>query len=192
MPPDDYEETLVNEIDEIFDQHLEAMRRAGVAESKREGYRIESTEALRLFREATGYLLRLRKLRDSIETDLYQSEYYDAGRIIGYVKDYNKILSALRENPSFENCVRNFEEIEYSKPKQAGSKLQITIDGVPQHIATTHEKANPVLGEIDTLEHVPMDGTTKVETWVYPRIIRLTEDLESSVIGRCASGKRPD
>lgn len=38
---------------------------------------------------------------------------------------------------------------------------------------------------------VSMTGATKVETVILPRLIRLTQEVEDSLIGRYASGKRP-
>jgi hypothetical protein len=87
MGSDNYEETIAEELNEIFEEHLYAMRRAGVAERKREGYKVESVEALRLFREATGYLTRLRELRNDVEDELQHARLYHAERVIGHLED---------------------------------------------------------------------------------------------------------
>lgn len=187
MGSDEYEEKIAEELREIFDEHLDAMRRAGVAERKREGYKIESTEALRLFREATGYLTRLRELREDVNAELAYSEYYHAERVIGHLEDYNRILGDVERNPSFENAVSNFESISYDTFRGGGRGYKVTIEGRTGRIEATHTKRHQ-----GTQNNVPMDGSTTVETFVYPRLTRLTKDVEHSVIGRCASGKRPD
>ena len=186
MGSDEYEEKIAEELREIFDEHLDAMRRAGVAERKREGYKIESTEALRLFREATGYLTRLRELREDINTELAYSEYYHAERVIGHLEDYNRILEDLRRNPSFDNAVSSFEQISYDT-FDGNREYKVSIEGRIGRVTSTHKKRHH-----GVQHNVPMDGTTTVETFVYPRLTRLTKDVEHSVIGRCASGKRPD
>lgn len=85
----DQEKRIVDKIEKIHQLELEALRRAGVAEEKKEGLKIESTEALRLFREATGYLLRLRDLRAEIKNQLRNEEVYHINRILGHLEDYN-------------------------------------------------------------------------------------------------------
>lgn len=192
MGSDEYEEKIAEELREIYDEHLDAMRRAGVAERKREGYKIESTEALRLFREATGYLTRLRELREDVKGELAHAEYYHAERVIGHLEDYNRILADLERNPSFENAVSNFDSVTYDyKDRRKRSGYSVTIEGRSGFIQSTYRKQ--VMGKSAVPQkNVPMDGTTTVETFVYPRLTRLTKDVEHSVIGRCASGKRPD
>jgi len=185
MGSDEYEEKIAEELREIYDEHLDAMRRAGVAERKREGYKIESTEALRLFREATGYLTRLRELRDDVNAELAYSEYYHAERVIGHLEDYNRILNDLEKNPSFENAVSSFQPLSYSPTARGG--YEVNIEGRTGIVSDKYKKRHQGAQDI-----VPMDGTTTVETLVYPRLTRLTKDLEHSIIGRCASGKRPD
>lgn len=187
MDSDEYEEKIAEELREIFDEHLDAMRRAGVAERKREGYKIESTEALRLFREATGYLTRLRELREDINSELAYSEYYHAERVIGHLEDYNRILKDIKRNPSFENAVENFDPISYDTFSMSERGYTVTIEGRTGRVSATYKKRHQ-----SPQNNVPMDGTTTVETFVYPRISRLTKDIEHSIIGRCASGKRPD
>ena len=188
MTADEYEEKIAEELREIFDQHLDAMRRAGVAERKREGYKIESTEALRLFSEATGYLTRLRELRNDIENELAYEEYYHAERVLGHIEDYNRILQDLGRNPTFENAVSNFEDISFEEVGRGPHEYSVDIEGRAGRVKIAHK--NKWEGGSQT--NVPMDGTTTVETFVYPRLKRLTKDVEQSVIGRCASGKRPD
>jgi len=191
MGSEEYEEKIAEELRGIFDEHLDAMRRAGVAERKREGYKIESTEALRLFREATGYLTRLRELREDVNGELAYAEYYHAERVIGHLEDYNRILEDLERNPSFENAVSNFDPISYETFSRGGRGYKVTIEGRIGRVSATHKKQ--VMGRTTKPQNnVPMDGTTTVETFVYPRLTRLTKDVEHSVIGRCASGKRPD
>lgn len=191
MDSDEYEEKIAEELREIFDEHLDAMRRAGVAERKREGYKIESTEALRLFREATGYLTRLRELREDVNGELAYGEYYHAERVIGHLEDYNRILEDLERNPSLENAVSNFNPISYETFSRGGQGYKVTIEGRMGIVSATHKEQ--VMGRTTRPQNnVPMDGTTTVETFVYPRLTRLTKDVEHSVIGRCASGKRPD
>lgn len=184
-PSDDYEEKIAEELREIFDEHLDAMRRAGVAERKREGYKIESTEALRLFREATGYLTRLRELRDDVEWELQSAEYYHVERVIGHLDDYNRILRDIRRNPSFENAIESFDEVAYNRERKG---YDVLIEGRSGFVPSKHE---PNMGPPQ--KNVPMGrGTTTVGAFVYPRLVRLTKDVEHSLIGRCASGKRPD
>lgn len=191
MGADEYDEKIAEELRKIFDEHLDAMRRAGVAERKREGYKIESTEALRLFREATGYLTRLRELREDVDGELVHAEYYHAERVIGHLEDYNRILEDLERNPSFENAVSNFDPISYERFSRGETGYNVTIEGRTGRVSATHKEQ--VMGKMTKPQNnVPMDGTTTVETFVYPRLIRLTKDVENSVIGRCASGKRPD
>lgn len=165
------------------------MRRAGVAERKREGYKIESTEALRLFREATGYLIRLRELRKDVNNELTYNEYYHAERVIGHLEDYSRILEDLDRNPTFQNSVSNFDEISYSHMRNG---YTVIIEGRRGTIKSTYKKSNHYGRQEQPRNNIPMDGTTTVETFVYPRLTRLTKDVEHSVIGRCASGKRPD
>lgn len=189
MGNDEYDEKIAEELRDIFDEHLDAMRRAGVAERKREGYKIESTEALRLFREATGYLTRLRELREDVESELRHSRHYHPERVIGHLEDFNRILKDIKKNPSFENAVASFSPISYESSVERDTRgYNITIDGREGFIRsstrspyTSHSK-----------EAISMDGRTTVETFVYPRLNRLTKDMEHSIIGRCASGKRPD
>lgn len=185
MTPDtDHEEKIVDKLQEIHDIELEAMRRAGVAEEKQEGLRIESTEAVRLFREATGYLLRLRELREDIDAELEEAEFYHASSVVGCIDDYNRILQDIRRNPSFEACIENFDDIQYSKITSR-SAYRIRIGSQREDLPFELTDGD------ETQEYVPMDGTTKLELFVYPRIKRLTKDVENSLIGRCASGKRP-
>jgi hypothetical protein len=183
MTPDDYEEKIANKIERIHQLELEALRRAGVAKEKEQGLEIESTEAVRLFREATGYLIRLRELREDIEGELQYAEYYHAGRVVGALDDYNRILRDVRRNESFKNSVESFDPITYRESHQ---KYKITIENNTETIPTTYADAYT-----SEQKSVPMDGTTNVETFVYPRISRLTKEMETSIIGRCASGKRP-
>jgi hypothetical protein len=161
------------------------LRRAGVAKEKEQGLEIESTEAVRLFREATGYLIRLREPCDDIEGELQYAEYYHTGRVAGALDDYNRILRDIRKNESFENAVGSFNPVEYEKLERRDC-YRITIENNTETITTTY--ANIYTDQ----KNVPMDGTTNVENFVYPRISRLTKDMETSIIGRCASGKRPD
>jgi len=56
---DDYGERIANKIESINELELEALRRAGVTKEKEQGLEIESPEVVRLFREATGYTVRL-------------------------------------------------------------------------------------------------------------------------------------
>lgn len=181
---DDYERKVAEELRDIYDEHLDAMRRAGVAERKREGLEIESTEAVRLFREATGYLTRLRELREDVRNELAYAEYYHAERVIGHIEDYNRILKDIRRNPSFENCVQSIPNISYRNTRDG---YEVSIEDRSGVISSKYD----VMGQ-PPQENVPMDGTTTVETFVYPRLKRLTKDAEHSIIGRCASGKRPD
>jgi hypothetical protein len=184
---DDYEQKAVEKIEEIHEDEIEALRRAGVAEQKREGLRIESTEAIRLFREAQGYILRLRELRESLEDELEHADYYHISRVTGNIDDYNRILRDIRDNRSFESCVESFERISCS-PQRSKNRYRIRIggsSGQSEWVPGTYDDGD------EELEYVPMDGTTIVEMFVYPRIIRLTEDVEQSLFGRCASGKRP-
>jgi uncharacterized protein YozE (UPF0346 family) len=205
MGSDEYEDRIAEELREIFDEHLDAMRRAGVAERKREGYKIESTEALRLFREATGYLTRLRELREDLNAELDNSSYYHVERVIGHLEDYNRILDDLKRNPSFENAVSSFDPISYNYNEDATKDMtedhtiinditkgyNVVIEGRTGFVKFAYEKRTMGAGT-SVQKNVPMDGTTTVETFVYPRLTRLTKDMEHSVIGRCASGKRPD
>lgn len=178
----DLEETVANKIEEIHKLELEALRRAGVAKEKEQGLEIESTEAIRLFREATGYLLRLRELRDDLKGELQYSDQYHSERVIGYVHDYNRILRSLRENRSFENCVSGFTLIEYD---EFGETYDVEIEGRKVRMRAREERS---LG--GTRRNVSMVDSN-VGGAILPRIRRLTIDIESSVVGRCASGKRP-
>lgn len=186
---DEYEAKIANKLEEIHDLQLEALRRAGVAKEKEKGLEIESTEALRLFREATGYLLRLRELRDDLERELQESQFYHVERVVGHVEDYNRILRDIQRNDSFENAVSNFSEAACESHGKGGS-YRMTIQGRSVSVPSTYTSTDAFTGATRQ-DNVPMDGTTKVENFVYPRLIRLTKDVESSLIGRCASGKRP-
>lgn len=179
---DEYEEKIANKIESIHELELEALRRAGVAKEKEQGLEIESTEAVRLFREATGYILRLRELRDDIEVELARDEKYHAERIIGHIDDYNRILSNLRRNPSFENSIKSFNDISY----QEGPDIYtVNMDGRKIDMKTVHTDA------FGRNSSVPMNDSN-VEVAILPRLVRLTKEVENSIIGRCASGKRPD
>jgi hypothetical protein len=181
---DDYEEKIANKIQEIHQLELEALRRAGVAKEKEQGLEIESTEAVRLFREATGYILRLRELREDIEYELQYDERYHPGRILGHIDDYNRTLNDIRKNPSFENAVQSFEKITY---RESGiNSYQVNIDGQPISMKSVDTK-----GYNSTKTNITMSGST-VETAILPRLRRLTKEVENSLIGRCTSGKRPD
>lgn len=183
-PPDDYENKIASTLKEIHQLQLEALRRAGVAKEKEKGLEIESTEAIRLFREATGYLLRLRELRDDVEDEFHNAEYYQAERVIGHLDDYNRILQDIRRNESFENAVTGFNPPSYSKRNNG---YDVMIEG--QSRLVTNRSKGPLE---QTRNIVPMNGKTTVENFVYPRLIRLTKEVENSLIGRCTSGKRPD
>ncbi|WP_336024525.1 hypothetical protein [Halobellus salinisoli] len=194
MPPsDEYEEKIANSIEEIYDLQLEALRRAGVANEKEQGLEIESTEAVRLFREATGYLLRMRELRDDVEMELRNSQFYHIERVIGHIEDYNRILQDIRKNDSFENAIQSFNELSYGPGnKQYANRAgyKVTIEGRSDFVPSIYVSVDGLKGK-QRQQNVPMDGTTIVENFVYPRLIRLTKDVENSLIGRCASGKRP-
>lgn len=179
---DDYEEKIANKIENIHELELEALRRAGVAKEKEQGLEIESTEAVRLFREATGYILRLRELREDLEAELAYDEEYHAERIIGHIDDYNRILRDLRKNPSFENSIKSFNDITY---REGPNKYTINMGGRSIQMKTQHRDA------MGTRSNIPMEGSV-VETAILPRLVRLTKEVENSLIGRCASGKRPD
>lgn len=182
-PSDEYESRLTNKIKEIHKYELEALRRAGVAKEKEQGLEIESTEAIRLFRQATGYLLRLRELRDDIEGELHGAEYYHAERVVGHLKDYNRILQDIRRKESFENAVKNFTPISYPNAKR-GNGYNVTIEGQSDFVSSRSQDC----WERDQ-DIVSMNGRTTVENFVYPRLIRLTKEVENSLIGRCESGK---
>ena len=178
------EERIANTLEEIFDLQLEALRRAGVAQEKEQGLEIESTEAVRLFREATGYLLRLRELRGDIQAELQYNDHYNASHVLGHLDDYNRILDDIRDNPSFQSCISSFEGANYDSGDSRGG-YRVSIEGRSQRIDSIHEQRHKA-----PQSNVPMEGS-EVETFVLPRIIRVTKDVESSIIGRCASGKRP-
>jgi len=172
MPPsDEYERKIAETIDEIYDLQLEALRRAGVAKEK--GLEIESTEAVRLFQEATGYLLRLRELREDVQSELQYNKYYNAANILGHLDDYDRVLKSLKENPSFQSCIDNFDGADYKEQKPG---YIVEIEGLSQSIERTHR---PPFEEPQT--NVPMEGS-EVETFVLPRLIRVTKDVENSII----------
>lgn len=183
-PTEGDEERIAKTLEEIFDLQLEALRRAGVAQEKEQGLEIESTEALRLFREATGYLLRLRELRGDIQAELHYNDHYNASHVLGHLDDYNRILDDIRDNPSFQSCIGSFEGAEYELQSRQG-RYRVSIEGRSHHIDSMHNQRHR-----PAQSNVPMDGS-EVETFVLPRLIRVTKDVESSIIGRCASGKRP-
>jgi hypothetical protein len=83
---------------------LKPLRRAGV--KKEQGLEIESTEAVRLFREATEYMLRLRELRENIEVEMRNEQYPNTERVIGHLDDYNRIIQDICRNPSFKSCAK--------------------------------------------------------------------------------------
>lgn len=185
MTPDtNTEQRLADRFQEINDLELESLRRAGVAKEKRKGLEIESTEAVRLFREAKGYLMRLRELRDDLEAALEDAEFYRASNVVGCVDDYNRILEDIRRNRSFESCIDSFDKLHYKKVRSK-SAYHIRIGNQTEYVPFEYSDGDK------TQDYVPMDGTTKVELFVYPRIIRLTKDVEQSIVGRCTSGKRP-
>lgn len=195
-PSDEYEKKIANTIEEIYDLQLEALRRAGVAKEKEKGLEIESTEAVRLFREATGYLLRLQELREDVQAELQYNEYYNASHILGHLDDYNRILEDLRGNNSFKSCIDSFEGAEYSWNSARG-EYRVTIEGRSQFIADKRkpqQRSQSFMQGNQSKEqpqtNVPMEGS-EVETFVLPRLSRVTKDVENSIIGRCASGKRP-
>ena len=185
MGDDDHEKKIVEKIEEFHELQVEAMRRAGVAKEKEQGLEIESTESVRLFREAQGYVLRLRELREDLEYELYQESHYHPERIIGHIDDFNRILGDIRDNPSFENSVSSFNKLGYSKhpPKE---KYEVDLDGRTVGIKTAMHTS---MGKRQN--SISMGGTT-VQTVVLPRLIRFTKEVENSLIGRCASGKRPN
>lgn len=166
-------------LEEIRAEFLDAMRRAGVAERKREGYQIESVEAARLFNEATGYLLRLRDLRDDIRLEVNENPFTrdDLGRIMGHLDDYNRILADIKKNDSFKSVVENLEPIKSDWNRENRSYTFRVKIGDQQY----SQEKKWGLGEVTTMRRV-----------VLPRLIRLTKEVEGSLIGRCASGKTPD
>lgn len=192
MDPDDHSEKLAEEVREIYDQQVDALRRAGVAERKEEGLNIESVEAVRLFRQATGYLTRLRELRDDIQSELRKSSWYHAERVIGHLDDYNRILGDIRRNRTFENSVSSFSTIEYEyNPNEYTIQIEDRIVTIQTNQEVQLDK--PLRNaRTKTVNRVKMDGTTTVEMVVYPRLVRLTKEVEQSIIGRCASGKTVD
>lgn len=187
---DDYEEKIANKIEDIHELEVEALRRAGVAKEKEQGLEIESTEAVRLFREATGYILRLRELREDIESLTEETSYPHTERVIGYMDDYNRILTDIRQNNSFKNCVSSFEDIKYSKQNIDGGRrafYKINIEGRTESVSLNPKpvEANPIRGSKGK------KGDKTAVQMVLPRLARLTKEVENSLIGRCASGKRP-
>lgn len=182
---DSSEESIVNKLEEIYDLELEALRRAGVAKEKEKGLKIESTEAIRLFRQAIGYILRLRELREDLQIELRHNEHYNAAHVLGHLDDYNRILKSLRKIPTFESAVSSYEGADYGGNHTEGP--QISIEGQEQSIKRTHTERHMTRG-ISEQSNVPLNGSN-VQTFVYPRLIRLPKDIENSLIGRCASGK---
>lgn len=185
---DEHEKKIVETLEDIHELEIEALRRAGVAKEKVEGYRIESVEALRLFKEADGYLLRLRRLQDMMQEEMNRFEYYHIERVLGHIDDYNRILGDIRNNPSFENAVSSFDEIEYRESPRGGYDVSIADRSI--HVKASYSTRNATRRS-QNHDTVPMDGRTTVENAILPRLFRLAEDLEQSLIGRCQSGKRP-
>jgi hypothetical protein len=177
---DDYEGKIANKIEQWHELELEALRRAGVAKEKEQGLEIESTEAVRLFRQATGYILRLRDLRDDIEYELANDSSYHPEHIIGHIDDYNRILNDIRREDSFKNSISSFENIEYQKVMKT---YRIHMGDRQLEMKTSHKDT---FG--NTKKTIPLGGSS-VKSAVLPRLIRLTKEVEDSIIGRCASGK---
>lgn len=170
---DEHEEKIANKIENIHELELEALRRAGVAKEKEQGLEIESTEAVRLFREATGYILRLRKLREDLQREDFDGDNHQRERAMGYVKDYNRILKDIQKNPSFESCIEEFGKIQHEK-NEDGAIVRFEFESGSVELP-------PVFKDHETLNDL-----------VVPRLIRLTKEVENSLIGRCTSGKRAD
>lgn len=181
---DEHEDGISKSLEEIHQLELEALRRAGVAKEKERGLEIESTEAIRLFREATGYLLRLRALREDVRSELDLNDEYNAQHVLGHLDDYNRILDDIRRNPSFKAAVQSFQGAEYDWDTAKG-KYRVKIEGRTAMIADVHQPRHK-----PRQTNVPMEGSG-VESFVLPRLVRVTTDVENSLIGRCASGKRP-
>jgi hypothetical protein len=180
QPSDEHKETIVNKIEDWHELELEALRRAGVAKEKEQGLEIESTEAVRLFREGTGYILRLRDLRDDVDQELANNKYYHSEHIVGLIDDYNRILEDISSNDSFRNCISSFQVIDYTL---TGSVYKVKIGDRTMEIKTKERNAPGISNS-----RVQMAGT-EVELAVLPRLSRLSKDVEDSLIGRCASGK---
>lgn len=187
---DEHEKNIVETLEELHELKMEALRRAGVAEEKIEGYKIESVESLRLFNEADGYLLRLRRLQDMMRREIENGEYYHIERVIGHIDDYNRILQDIKDNPSFKKAVSGFEKITYKKSSSQRGGYNVEIADRSVHVDAHHTVKNIAQGK-QSRDTVPMNGRTTVENVILPRIFRLAEDLEQSLIGRCQSGKRP-
>lgn len=181
---DEYEAKIANKVEDIHELEIEALRRAGVAKEKEQGLEIESTEAVRLFREATGYILRLRELREDIESVISFVDYPNTERVIGHIDDYNRILSDIRRNDSFSNSVKSFDDVGYERMR---GFYEVNIEGRAETVSTNPKpvEANPLTGESGK------EGDSTAVEMVLPRLRRLTKDVENSLIGRCTSGKRP-
>lgn len=161
---------ITNKIEQIRDLELEAARREGVAEEKKKGLEIESVESMRLFRQASGYLLRAVDLRAHFENELDPDNPH-VGRVLGHIDDYNQLLKELKDNDTFQTTVQAYEKVEY----EAGPDAYVTIGR--QRVSIKNEGIYPA-------EMYPA-----ITDFVAPRMIRQTEKLENALIGRCMSGK---
>lgn len=179
---DEPDDEIAATLEEIFDLHLDAMRRGGVVEKKREGYKIESVESVRLFMQATGYFRRLRELQDDLKAELDNKQHYHIQHVLGLIDDYNRILEDIRDNPTFESAVESFEGAEYEWDSRRG-KYKVRIESRVGFIEDSHKPRHQ-----PSQSNVPLEGSP-VESYVLPRLQRVCMDLESSLIGRCASGK---
>lgn len=175
---DDLADRIADKIEQINDLALEAARRGEVAEEKRKGLEIESVESIRLFRQASGYLLRVLDLRSHFESEL-RAENHHKGRVLGHIGDYNQLLGELQNNPTFETTVAPFEKVSYSNKK--GGTI-VTIDDQSVRMDGTISGSRHGMGK-SSVEY------PSIPDFVAPRMIRKTEQLENALIGRCMSGK---
>lgn len=161
---------IAKKIEKIKDLELEVARREGVAEEKRKGLEIESVESIRLFREASGYLLRIIDLRKHFEAELNTNDHH-LERVYGHMDDYNQLLNELQNNNTFQTTVENYEEVSY----QRGKGGKVTIGQQFVRLERSYGKSDP--------------NFPAISNFVAPRMIRNTEKLENALIGRCMSGK---
>lgn len=166
---------IADKVEQINELALEAARRGGVAEEKKKGLEIESVESIRLFRQASGYLLRIVDLRQHFEYEL-NAEDPHLSRVFGHIDDYNQVLGELQNNPTFKTTVEPFEKVSYSDRKGQ----TVTIGNQTVRIKNTRKSQS---------FSTSMTEYSAISDFVAPRMIRKTEQLENSLIGRCMSGK---
>ena len=94
---------------------------------------------------------------------------------MGHIEDYNQLLTELKQSDTFRTAVEHFEEVECD---ENGRVVSIGDQSIQ-----IFNKADTRYGRSSSKEY------PAITDFVAPRMIRKTEQLENSLIGRCMSGK---